>query len=237
MTVADSTSEQSVPGDLGNLNEIPFIKRLKVKLVLSFMLLGYIPITLMATYAYQQAKKGFYRQVGASSSGMAELIQSRVNDEINNANVQLTLASRNPDSMGAPRVYGAEQVIFQLLQSRFRMFLENQKKTLPIFKNIHTVKPAALDLTGPVPAHVMYSTVEGLEGQSILPDFWNSEGGVLTVNPSYVWKQSAFNPHLVNDALTLPIAIGYSDDDGQPAALIGEIDLDYIKGIIENTVV
>ncbi|MGE0174840.1 MAG: SpoIIE family protein phosphatase [Oligoflexales bacterium] len=239
MSSAEATNENNggMPGQPRSVHEIPFIKRLKVKLVLSFMLLGYIPITLMATYAYQQAKKGFYRQVGASSSGMAELIQSRVNDEINNANVQLNIASHSTDSTGAPRVYGAEQIIFQLLQSRFRTFLDNQKKTLPIFKEIHAVKPAANDIPGPAPAHVMYSTAEGLEGQTILPDFWISAGDKRSVNPAFVWRDPKFTAHLVNGLQTLLIAVGYHDDDGQPVALIGEINLDYINKIIENTVI
>jgi serine phosphatase RsbU (regulator of sigma subunit) len=216
---------------IGNLQDIPFLKRLKIKLVLSFLILGYTPVALMSTYAYQQAKKGFFKQVGQNTLGISELVNDRLTQEINRANSQLQIASRNNDALNASAIYGAEQIVFQLLQTRFRNYLINQKRLLPIFKSIHAVR---LDPKSKGAAFVLYSTDPQLEGTTLFNDFWVKSGNDVTVNQKYVWGDENYQS---SDKKIMPISVFYKGTDDEPLALVGSLDITYLKSVIENMLV
>ena len=122
-------------------NKIPFFNRLQVRLIVGFLILAFVPLGAVGTYAYQEASQGYQEQVGQNVNGLAHLVRGQVIDSINVADRQLGVWTSQHDSVNAPRVYGQSFMIFVLLQKRFRKFLTSQRDLLPVFSSILCVQP------------------------------------------------------------------------------------------------
>jgi len=123
-------------------SQIPFFSQLKVRLIVGFLVVAYLPLGVSGSYAYIQAKTGYEEQVGQNVDGLAHMVRGQIIETINVADRQLGVWTTQSDAQSAPGVYGKTFMIFLLLQKRFRKFLTGQQELLPVFSSILCVQPA-----------------------------------------------------------------------------------------------
>jgi signal transduction histidine kinase len=123
-------------------SQIPFFNQLKVRLIVGFLVVAYLPLGVSGSYAYIQAKTGYEEQVAQNVDGLAHMVRGQIIETINVADRQLGVWTTQGDAKSAPGVYGKTFMIFLLLQKRFRKFLTGQQELLPVFSSILCVQPA-----------------------------------------------------------------------------------------------
>ncbi len=194
-----------------------------------------VPLGVLGGYAYREAKQGYESHLGRNLAGAARLVFEQVVEVLRVSDRQLETWTRLPDAALAPTVHGKTFSVFVLLQKRFRTFLRGQRDVLKTFSNIACVKPASRESShGVHAAVVLYASREDQEGSTIIRDFWVRTEDGFSVNARYRWGSlsdpaapilSPFD----SERMVVPLAKAYTDNDGQPVALLGLVDLDRLK--------